>query len=92
MKAEALKKFMIDMGVGTTDVSLSLESLYAENRKIVDAIANRYFFVWDPMELEITDSEPTVAKLPLHPTDYARGIREIFVRNKVFVCRKMSKS
>ncbi len=88
IKAEALKKFMIDMGVGTTDVSLSMESLYAENRKIVDAIANRYFFVWDPMELEITDSEPTVAKLPLHPTDYARGIREISVRNKVFVCRE----
>ena len=86
--AEALKKFMIDMGVGTTDVSISMESLYAENRKIVDPIANRYFFVWDPMELEITDSEPTVAKLPLHPTDHARGKREIFVRNKVFVCRE----
>ena len=47
IKAEALKKFMIDMGVGTTDVSISMESLYAENRKIVDPIANRYFFVWD---------------------------------------------
>ena len=86
--AEALKKFMIDMGVGTTDVSISMESLYAENRKIVDPIANRYFFVWDPMELEITDSEPTVAKLPLHPTDHARGKREISVRKKVFVCRE----
>ena len=88
IKAEALKKFMIDMGVGTTDVSISMESLYAENRKIVDPIANRYFFVWDPVELEITDSEPTVAKLPLHPTDHARGKREISVRNKVFVCRE----
>ena len=41
-----------------TDVSISMESLYAENRKIVDPIANRYFFVWNPVELEITDSEP----------------------------------
>jgi glutamyl-tRNA synthetase len=79
---------MIDMGVGTTDVSISMESLYAENRKIVDPIANRYFFVWDPMELEITNLEPTVAKLPLHPTDHARGMRKICVRNKVFVCRE----
>ena len=86
--AEALKKFMIDMGVGTTDVSISMESLYAENRKIVDPIANRYFFVWDPMELEITNLEPTVAKLPLHPTDHARGMRKICVGNKVFVCRE----
>ena len=69
-----------------TDVSISMESLYAENRKIVDPIANRYFFVWNPVELEITDMEPTVAKLPLHPTDHARGVREIAVGNKVLVC------
>lgn len=75
------------MGVGMTDVSISMESLYAENRKIVDPIANRYFFVWDPVEMEITDAEPTVAKLPLHPTDHARGFREIVVGNKVFVCK-----
>jgi glutamyl-tRNA synthetase len=88
IQAEALKKFMIEMGVGMTDVSISMESLYAENRKIVDSIANRYFFVWDPVELEIMDMEPTVAKLPLHPTDHARGIREVAVGNKVLVCRE----
>jgi glutamyl-tRNA synthetase len=88
IQAEALKKFMIEMGVGMTDVSISMESLYAENRKIVDPIANRYFFVWNPVELEITDFEPTVAKLPLHPTDHARGIREVAVGNKVLVCRE----
>ncbi len=87
IQAEALKKFMIEMGVGTTDVSISMESLYAENRKIVDPIANRYFFVWNPVELEIADFEPTIAKLPLHPTDHARGIREVAIGNKVLVCR-----
>ncbi|MDD4619750.1 MAG: glutamate--tRNA ligase family protein, partial [Methanosarcina sp.] len=85
-QAEALKKFMIEMGVGMTDVSISMESLYAENRKIVDPIANRYFFVWNPVELEITDAEPTVVKLPLHPTDNTRGVREISVGKKVLVC------
>ncbi|MDQ1253956.1 MAG: glutamyl-tRNA synthetase [Euryarchaeota archaeon] len=87
IQADALKKFMIEMGVGTTDVSISMESLYAENRKIVDPIANRYFFVWNPIELDITDFEPTVAKLPLHPTDHARGIREVAVGNRMLVCR-----
>jgi glutamyl-tRNA synthetase len=88
IRSEALKKFMIEMGVGTTDVSISMESLYAENRKIVDPIANRYFFVWDPVELVITDFEPAVAKLPLHPTDHARGVREISVGNKILVCKE----
>ncbi len=65
---EALRKFMIDLGLGETDISLSLDTLYAENRKIIDPIANRYFFVWDPVELNIEDAEPKVAKAPLHPS------------------------
>ncbi len=85
IRAEALKKFMIEMGIGTTDVSISMESLYAENRKIVDPEANRYFFVRDPVELEIEGTEATVAKPPLHPSDSGRGTREIKVENKVLL-------
>jgi len=58
---------MIEMGVGMTDVSISMESLYAENRKIVDPIANRYFFVWNPVEMEITDAEPDRRKTSSSP-------------------------
>ncbi len=86
IRAEALKKFMRDLGVGMTDVSISMESLYAENRKIVDPVANRYFFVWNPVELEIEGMKPAVAKVPRHPTDHARGMREISIENKVLVC------
>lgn len=85
IRPEALRKFFIDMGVGETDVSLSLDNLYAENRKLIDADANRYFFVWDPVKLEITGFEPTVARLSLHPSE-DRGFREIPVSNSVFVC------
>jgi len=72
---EALRKFMLDLGLGETDISLSLDTLYAENRKIIDPIANRYFFVWDPVELEVEGAEPKIAKAPLHPT--RGGLREI---------------
>lgn len=85
IRAEALKKFMIEMGLGMTDVSISMESLYAENRKLVDPIANRYFFVRDPVELEIIGAESTVAKVPLHPTDTTRGMREIPVEDRVLL-------
>ncbi|MDQ1313714.1 MAG: glutamyl-tRNA synthetase, partial [Euryarchaeota archaeon] len=51
IRPEALRKFMIDLGVGETDISLSMDSIYAENRKLVDPEANRRFFVWEPVEL-----------------------------------------
>jgi len=82
---EAIRKFFIEMGVGETDISISMDTLYAENRKLVDPVANRYFFVWDPVEIEITDSEPCTVNPSLHPTE-DRGCREIDVADKVYIC------
>lgn len=87
IQPEAVRKFMLDMGVGETDISISLDTLYAENRKLVEPKANRYFFVWDPVELEITDAEPCTANPPMHPTE-DRGCREIDVSKRVLVCRE----
>jgi len=86
LRPEALRKFMIDLGVGETDISISMDSIYAENRKLIDADANRYFFVWDPVPLEIEGDVPAQAKAPLHPAA-TRGFREIPAGNRVFVCR-----
>ncbi len=87
IRPEAVRKFMLDMGVGETDISISLETLYAENRKLVEPMANRYFFVWDPVGLEIPDAHPCVAKAPLHPA-YDRGYRHIDVATKLLVCKE----
>ena len=86
IQAEAIRNFMIGLGVSETDIAVSMDTLYAENRKIVDPMANRYFFVWNPIQLEIEDAIPTVAKAPLHPTE-SRGFREILVQGEVFVCK-----
>lgn len=65
---EAIRNFFISLGVGENDVSISLKNLYAENRKIVDVKANRYFFVWDPVKIEILDlPEEREVELPLNP-------------------------
>jgi glutamyl-tRNA synthetase len=87
IRPEAIRKFMIEMGVGETDISISMDTLYAENRKLVDPIANRYFFVWDPVELEITGAKPCMITPALHPTE-DRGCREIEVSDRVYLCRE----
>ncbi|MDD1737626.1 MAG: glutamate--tRNA ligase [Methanothrix sp.] len=86
IRAEALRKFMIDLGVGETDISISMDSIYAENRKIIDSEANRRFFVWDPVALEIEGDVPALAQAPLHPAIY-RGFREIPAGNRLFICK-----
>ncbi|OYV13746.1 MAG: glutamyl-tRNA synthetase [Methanosaeta sp. NSM2] len=77
---------MIDLGVGETDISISMDSIYAENRKIIDSEANRRFFVWDPVALEIEGDVPALAQAPLHPA-IDRGFREIPAGNRLFICK-----
>ncbi|HII06914.1 MAG TPA: glutamate--tRNA ligase [Methanotrichaceae archaeon] len=84
IRAEALRKFMIELGVGETDISISMESIYAENRKIVDPEAKRRFFVKDPATLVIEGDVPKTAKVPFHPTQDL-GFREIPAGSKILI-------
>src|SRR3989442_11586288 len=45
---EALRTFILSFGMSLTDVEVSADNLYAENRKAIDAKANRFFFVTEP--------------------------------------------
>ncbi|MFA4877576.1 MAG: glutamate--tRNA ligase [Methanoregula sp.] len=74
---EAVKNAMLAIGIGDTDISFSWDNLYAENRKIVDPIANRYFFVPDPVEAKIEGAPAHTAHALLHPSDTARGSRTL---------------
>jgi glutamyl-tRNA synthetase len=85
-ESEAIRKFFISLGVGENDVSISLKNLYAENRKIIDPKANRYFFVWNPVKVEIEGlSEDIEVELPLNPNKgTSRGLSG---RSVVYVTR-----
>jgi glutamyl-tRNA synthetase len=75
--AEAIRRLMIDIGPKTSDVVLSWENLYAHNRKILDPVADRYFFVAKPIEMKIQKVlKEFKVKLRLHPEDPERGFRE----------------
>ncbi len=77
---EAVRKFFLSLGVSQTDIAVSLKNLYAENRKAVDALASRYFFVRNPKEMRLKagkgGSFPLVARALKHPSRRA-DYREI---------------
>ena len=76
----AIRKLMLDVGPKTADVTLSWETLYAYNRKILDPISDRYFFVSEPTALEVKYIPKIFKpKLPLHPEKPERGFREYTV-------------
>ncbi|MFA6333887.1 MAG: glutamate--tRNA ligase, partial [Methanoregula sp.] len=77
IQPEAVKNAMIAIGIGDVDISFSWDNLYAENKKLVDPIANRYFFVPDPIEARIEGAPAHTAHALLHPGDAARGSRTL---------------
>ncbi len=79
----SIRKMIIEIGPKTSDIVLSWENLYAYNRKILDPVAERYFFVQDPVELTVKQiPKPFTAKLHVHPDHRERGFREYTVRPK----------
>ncbi len=78
---EAIKKMIVDIGPKTSDVILSWENLHAHNRKILDPIVNRYFFVQNPLELTVKNIPKTFEiHLNLHPDHPERGTRDYAIR------------
>src|SRR5439155_27367214 len=68
IRPAALRAFVLAFGLSLTDVEVPVETLYSENRKLIDKDANRYFFVPDPVSIEIEGLPPVgPLRVPLHP-------------------------
>lgn len=71
---EAIRAFWLGLGLSERDVSASLANLEAENRKLIDARADRYFFVKDPVEVRL-EGDAVEARPPVHPDQPEKGTR-----------------
>ncbi len=69
IRPEAIRKYWVEAGLKSVDIEFSWDNLYAYNREIIDPIAKRYFFVWNPRKIEIKGVEKLEAKAPYHPSE-----------------------
>jgi glutamyl-tRNA synthetase len=82
---EAIRNFIISLGVNPQTIRFSWDMLFSENRKVIDKFAKRYFCVTDPVKI-ILDKLPTNAvSAKLHPS--STETREIPVSNEIFIER-----
>ncbi|MCK9277190.1 MAG: glutamate--tRNA ligase [Methanoculleus sp.] len=85
IQPEAVRNAMIDIGIGETDITFSWENLYSRNKELVDPKANRYFFVPDPVEVDVEGAPRHEARAALHPNDPSRGVRTLVTAGRVLV-------
>ncbi len=89
IQPEAVRDFILEFGMSETDIEVAPSKLYSKNREIIDPRADRYFFIPDPVKVELVgDIKPDNAKIARHPSDPDRGYRELEVGKEVYIPRK----
>ncbi|MCW4050592.1 MAG: glutamate--tRNA ligase [Candidatus Bathyarchaeota archaeon] len=77
---ETIRAIMIHIGPKPVNVTISWDNIAAENRKLIDPSANRFFFISTPVKFTVSDIPTShVAKLPLHPDHPEKGTRDYVI-------------
>jgi glutamyl-tRNA synthetase len=84
IRGEAIVEAMIELGTSTSNVDLSMSTVYAKNRDRIDDGADRCFFVRDGVEKAVV-AGPDAGEPPVHPDHEERGRRHIPVSGAVAV-------
>ena len=87
IKAEAVRRFCINSGLNANEVTLPIDTLYSENRKLIEMDANRYFFVENPKKIKIENAPSKEVSLDLHPDYKNRGERKFKTKDEFFITK-----
>ena len=86
----ALRAFILSFGMSLSDIDVAAESLYAENRKRIDATTPRRAFVPDPIAVDVDGYPLDLATVPLpnHPDRPELGSRTVRAGPAFFLPRR----
>jgi len=89
IQPDAIRNFIKKFGMSDKEsMEVPIELLYNENIKLIEPIAERYFFISNLVKIKISKAKKTVAKLPLHPDKPELGFREIKTGASFFIEKK----
>jgi glutamyl-tRNA synthetase len=82
---EAIRKFVLSLGLTLAETKPPFESLEAFNRKTIDPISLRLFFVKNPVEMHVRGGLEMEVILKNHPTDTNLGTRRVKVGDRFYI-------
>ncbi len=84
----ALRQYAVEVGVTRNDKSVTLDEFFkhinALNKSLLDPVADRYFFIPDPVEITVEGAPSRELELDLHP-DTKKGGRRFRVAKGYFL-------
>ena len=87
---DTLREFILGFGMSLADIEVPAETLYAENRKRIDATTPRRAFVADPVRVDVEGYPFDLAHvtLPNHPDRPELGERTVVAGPSFYLARR----
>ena len=82
---QAIYDFVLSTGISKAESTMTWDDLNSKNRKIIDPISDRYFFIESPKKIKIINAPFTDALAPLHPEHSEKGFRKIKTTNEFYI-------
>ncbi len=84
---DTFKRLAIDVGLSLTETNLDYIHIAGVNKKIIDPITKRCFFVEDPIKLKVDGAPEVTATIPLHSKHPEMGERKIYTNGTIWISR-----
>ena len=82
---QGIRQFILSLGVTLAETKPPFEALESYNRKVIDPVSPRIFYVQDPFEVKIEGATQATVSLRNHPTNDSLGSRTVQVGDSVYI-------
>ncbi|MBN1385628.1 glutamate--tRNA ligase [Candidatus Woesearchaeota archaeon] len=87
-RPEAFIRYALDVGVSANDKSVDIKDFFKTidcfNKEVLDPVSQRFFFVRDPVGIDISGSPDQEVELDLHP-EHRKGGRKFMTSSSFWV-------
>jgi len=88
IQPEAIRRYIIEVGVSPVDIYVDWERIYSYNREIIDKKAKRFFVIKDPIKVIVEGLKlPLNIRIKNHPTENL-GERVYIIKSNVFLLER----
>ena len=82
--SESIREFVLSQGISKAESSVTFDQVEAHNRKILDPVTPRFFFVPNPVQLEVSKAPKKMNLIKNHPSSNL-GMRKIMTSGTFFI-------
>jgi glutamyl-tRNA synthetase len=87
IRPNAVRRFVLSQGISKVESTTDFSILESENRKLIDPVTKRYYFVNDPIGLKVEHAPEMSKEISFHPSNNDLGSRVIKTSDTFFVPR-----